>query len=96
MGAREGISARNDAFDPLRHVGLMGCCSAKGSLNPIPLVANPCCNPNEIGVVPALGEGNAAPRFHHTARRLGGDLAARSARAAVVNAGDRVSWKQVA
>ncbi len=40
---------------------------------------------------PELGVGHAAPRFHQAARRRGDGVAVRRMRAAINNAGDRVS-----
>src|SRR5215469_11379055 len=40
---------------PVRPFGLEDCCHAKWRSDPIPPVANPCCNRVLVGVVPTLG-----------------------------------------
>ena len=50
---RRGLTSPR--LDPFRPVGPQNCCSAKLRLTPVPSSANPCCNPNVVGVVPSLG-----------------------------------------
>ena len=51
------------AYDPKRTSAVHDFCSANGSFDPIPLVANPCCNlSSKIGVVlPWDGRCDGAP-----------------------------------
>jgi putative tryptophan/tyrosine transport system substrate-binding protein len=69
------------AFELKRTLGAQDCCCATWPLNPIPLVANPCCN-YAVGVVLSLEEGDATTRFHQRNCRFDYCVAACRGRAA--------------
>src|SRR6516165_1999141 len=69
------------AFDPKRTLGTQDCCSATWPVDPIPPVANPCCN-YAVGVVLSLEEGDATTRFHQRNCWFDHCVAARRGRAA--------------
>src|SRR3954452_21090809 len=71
--------------DPTETLGSPTCCDAQGPISYHPVVG---CN---SGIEAA----HEAARVHHVARRCGGDVAGRGARATDGDAGDRVPQRRI-